>query len=836
MSFQNRSIYFTDNQNPDTYSLENQLAEHLEFRLAKDKITVTPQDTYTALALSIRDRMVRRWLRTQQQYIKKNVKKVYYLSLEYLMGRLLGNALTNLGFYDECKRLLDDIGYDLEDIRQVEKDMGLGNGGLGRLAACFLDSMATEELPAFGYGIRYEYGIFDQEFENGWQVERPDNWLSYGCPWEIIRPEHTYRVKFGGKPVTYTAKSGKVKFDWIDTHDVLAVAYDIPVPGYNNNTVNNLRLWQAKSTNEFSFKDFNQGNYVKAVESKNLSENISKVLYPNDTMKHGKELRLQQQYFFVSATLQDIIRKFKITNPDFSNFYEKNVIHLNDTHPAVAIPELMRIFMDDYDMGWDEAWHICKNTFAYTNHTVLSEALEKWPSSIFEEMLPRHLQIIYEINRRYLEGAKYFFKNDFEKMRNVSIFEEGGEKQIRMSNLSIIGSFSVNGVAALHTDIIKKRIFSDFYEYEPHKFNNKTNGITQRRWLKKSNPFLSDLVSKTIGEDWVKDLSGMKQLEQYAKDSEFQRAFLDAKWENKKILIKLIEENYYTRINPNSMFDSQVKRIHEYKRQLLNVLHVIHLYNKIKDNPNADIVPRTVIFGGKSAPGYTTAKLIIKLINSISGVINNDPDVGDKLKVLFLKNYSVSLAERIIPATDLSEQISTAGYEASGTGNMKFQLNGALTIGTLDGANVEMKEEVGDDNIFIFGMNADEVVKLKANGYNPRKYYEENEDLKRVLDMINSNYFCTYEPDIFRPIFDMLVNNGDQYCLLADYQEYIDMQKKVAAEFIDTSKWVEKAILNVARSGKFSSDRTIRQYAKEIWNVGSCPIPKANGNGNGNGH
>lgn len=813
------SIFFTDSQDPDTYSLENQLAEHLEFRLAKDKITVTSLDTYKALALSVRDRMIRRWLRTQHEYVMKDVKKVYYLSLEYLMGRLLGNALINLGFYEKCRRIMKDIGYDLDDILEIENDMGLGNGGLGRLAACFLDSMATCELPAFGYGIRYEYGIFRQKIENGYQVEKPDNWLSYGNPWEIMRPELTYRIKFYGRETQKYDINGNSRYDWIESEDVYAVAYDIPIPGYRNNTVNNLRLWKAKSTDEFDFSDFNKGDYIGAVENKNVSENISKVLYPNDNVASGKELRLKQQYFFVSATLQDIIRKFKINNNDFSLFAEKNAIHLNDTHPSVAIPELMRLLMDNEGLGWDESWEITRNTFAYTNHTVMSEALEKWSLPLFSRLLPRHLQIVFEINHRFLNTVKNYFYNDNDKIRKMSIIEEGDEKKIRMANLSIIGSHSVNGVAALHTEILKKDIFKEFNEYQPDKFNNKTNGISQRRWLKGANPLLSDIIDETIGDGWVTNLDRLQELLNFKDDSSFMDKFMYAKSYNKRTLIKYIENKYDVRINPDSIFDVQIKRMHEYKRQLLNVLHVITRYNRIKTNPGDDFIPRTVLFAGKAAPGYYMSKLIIKLINSVASVVNNDPTIGDRLKVLFLENYSVTLAERIIPASDLSEQISTAGFEASGTGNMKFQLNGAVTIGTLDGANIEIMQEVGPENIFIFGLNSEEVVNLKSNGYNPWDYYQKNDELKQVLEMIRRNYFDPYDTDLFKPIYDTLMNQGDHYCLLADYEAYIHKQEEVGRTFIDKNKWATMSLYNVAKSGFFSSDRTIRQYAEEIWKV-----------------
>ncbi len=826
MSFKNDSIYFTDSQDPESYSLENQLAEHLEFRLAKDKITITPKDTYHALALSVRDRMIRRWIRTQHQYIVQDAKKVFYLSMEYLMGRLLGNALINLDFYNKCFDIMNDLGYNLQDIRNVEGDMGLGNGGLGRLAACFLDSMATMELPAFGYGIRYEYGIFQQEIENGYQVEKPDNWLRYGNPWEIMRPEHTYKVQMHGKVHSYKDHEGKLRFQWIDTTDVLAVAYDIPIPGYKNNTVNNLRLWQAKSTNAFNLSYFNRGDYMKAVEEKNYSETISKVLYPNDMVASGKELRLQQQYFFVSATLQDIIRKHLINHKDFSNFHEKNAIHLNDTHPAIAILELMRLFMDVYGMDWTESWEICKRTFAYTNHTVLSEALELWEVSLFENLFPRHIQILYEINYRFLDKVRMHYYNDLKKIRSMSIFEESPEKKIRMANLCIIGSHSVNGVAGLHTEILKHKLFSDFYDYEPEKFRNITNGITQRRWLKKANPFLAELITDAIGDRWVLDLSELKKLEKHAEHLSFAENWESAKWANKMNLIRYIETRHSVKINPESMFDAHVKRIHEYKRQLLKALHIIYMYNMLKDDPTRDFTPRTMIFAGKAAPGYKIAKLIIKLINSIADVVNNDPAIGNNLKVVFLENYSVSLAELIIPATELSEQISTAGYEASGTGNMKFQLNGALTIGTLDGANIEIRDEVGEENIFIFGHTEKEIDELGSNGYNSHDIYMNNPDLKRALDMIKDNYFNPYEPGIFQPIFDMLVNRGDQYFLLADFDGFVEKQEEVSKLYLNRKKWTKMSILNTARAGKFSSDRSIREYAENIWGVKSVHIER----------
>jgi len=812
------SIFFTDTETPASYSLSNQFAENLEFRLIKDRITATGSDAYFALSLAIRDRLVRKWLRTQHQYFQKDVKRVYYLSLEYLMGRILGNSLINMDYYEECYKILKEDGYSLEEIREIEHDMGLGNGGLGRLAACYLDSMATLELPAFGYGIRYEYGIFNQVIEKGYQAEYPDSWLQNGNPWDIFRRDLEYRVKFYGTASKIQNPDGTFKFEWVDTEDVLAVGYDIPVPGYKNNTVNNLRLWQAKACSDFSFKDFNAGDYVAAVATKTDSETISKVLYPNDSYVEGKFLRLKQQYFFVSATLQDIIRKYKINHKTFDEFADKNTIQLNDTHPVVAIPELMRILIDQEGLSWDKAWKITNKTFAYTNHTVVPEALEEWSLSLFEELLPRHIQIVYEINRRFIEDVKKNYTADLNILSGLSIINESGGKSVRMANLAIVSSYAVNGVAALHTEILKTRIFSHFHKIYPGKFINITNGITPRRWLKTANPFLSKIISDRIGENWVYDLYDLRKLEEFVNDPDFREEFRNARWLNKKLLIYLIEENNGIKINPESMFDVQIKRFHEYKRQLLNVLHIITLYNRIKDSPKIEMVPRTIIFAGKAAPAYQMAKLIIKLINSVADVVNNDPDVGDKLKVVFIPNYSVTLAEKIIPAADLSEQISMAGLEASGTGNMKFTLNGALTIGTMDGANIEIREEVGEENIFIFGLLADEVVKLKSSGYNPRTYYESNSMLKKVIDMIASDFFNKNEPGIFKSIVDGLLG-VDFYCLLADYKAYIDAQDKVSKLYLNIDEWTKMTILNVARVGKFSSDRSIKEYAEKIWKV-----------------
>jgi starch phosphorylase len=816
-------VFFTDKEDSKSFSISNQFAEHLEFTLVRDRYTVTGDDAYYALSLAIRDRLVRKWIRTQRVYQDKGVKRVYYLSLEYLMGRLLGNALINLDFYQECFEILKKDGYSLEDIIEFEPDMGLGNGGLGRLAACYLDSMATLQLPAFGYGIRYEYGIFKQEIEDGYQVEYADNWLSKGNPWDILRRDLVYRVKFYGKSVERQNQDGTFYFEWIDTEDVLAVAYDVPVPGYGNDTVNNLRLWHAKAASDFEFSEFNKGDYVEAVAKKNDSETISKVLYPNDTYVEGKFLRLRQQYFFVSATLQDIIRKYKIDHDNYDEFAEKNCIQLNDTHPVIAIPELMRILIDNEGHSWDEAWAITSKTFAYTNHTVVPEALEEWAEPIFGELLPRHLQIVYEINRRFLEEVKKKYTTDVSILNKISIISSGNEKRIRMANLAIVGSFAINGVAALHTEILKSRIFPHFNKIYPKKFINITNGITPRRWLRYANPALSSLISDKIGKEWIRDLSKLRKIEKFIDDKQFIESWQNVKWLNKKLLIDYIETENNIKVNSDSIFDVQIKRFHEYKRQLLNVFHIITLYNRIKANPKTKMVPRTVIFGGKAAPAYFAAKMVIKLINAVADVVNNDPEVGDKLKVLFLKNYSVTLAEKIIPASDLSEQISVAGLEASGTGNMKFALNGALTIGTMDGANVEIREEVGEDNIFIFGLLADEVVKLKSNNYNPKIYYEKNIALKQVVDMISTNYFNPKEPGIFDDMIRGLMN-VDYYCLFADYQSYIDTQDKVAKLYLDQTEWTKKSIYNVARVRKFSSDRSVEEYMKKIWKVNPVKI------------
>lgn len=778
------------------------------------------------VALAIRDRLINKWIETQQAYYKQDVKRVYYLSLEFLIGRTLGNSLINLDLLDSTYQAMHDLGHEMEMLRDIEFDAGLGNGGLGRLAACFMDSLATLEIPAYGYGIRYEYGIFFQRIIDGYQVETADNWLRYGNIWEIERPEFLYMVRFYGRVEQHYDEHRNLRHTWVDTRDIAAVAFDTPIPGYANNTVNTMRLWSAKSTREFDLEYFNHGDYERAVSDKAQTETISKVLYPNDNVFEGKELRLKQEYFFVSATIQDIIRRYKKShNPAerFRDFSDKVAIHLNDTHPAIGISELMRILVDLEGIGWDSAWDITVRTFGYTNHTVLPEALEKWPVSLFERVLPRHIQIIYEINRRFLEDVNVRFPNDLGRLGRMSIIEEGEEKRVRMAHLSIVGSHSVNGVSALHSEILRKGLFRDFNDMWPEKFNNKTNGITQRRWLKLCNPHLAALITDRIGEEWATDLYELKKLEPFSKDRRFLKQWQEIKALNKKRLAAYISDKIRIEVNPDSLFDCHAKRMHEYKRQLLNILHVVALYNRIKARPSDDIVPRTILFAGKAAPGYHVAKLMIKLINSIAEVINNDRYINDLLKVVFISNYSVSMAEMIMPAADLSEQISTAGTEASGTGNMKFALNGALTIGTLDGANIEIMQEVGRDNIFIFGHTAKEIEALRRDGYDPLYYYENNPELKLAIDMIAGGFFSRTNPQLFRPVVDGILHN-DQYMVLADFAAYIACQEKVSQTYKKPDTWAVKSIMNVANMGFFSADRTIREYAEEIWGVKRLPI------------
>ncbi|MBN1959974.1 MAG: glycogen/starch/alpha-glucan phosphorylase [Deltaproteobacteria bacterium] len=802
----------------DADLLRRAFAEHLQFSQGKDEHTATALDRFFAVAFTVRDRLMNRWIETQQAYYRADAKRIYYLSLEFLMGRALTNNLINLGMYDTMRHSLEDLGIDFEEIIDQEIDAGLGNGGLGRLAACFLDSMATLSLPAYGYGIRYEFGIFDQNIVDGFQVERPEAWLRFGCPWEVGRPEYQVPVHFNGHTERQLI-NGKEKVIWIPSRTVLGMPYDIPVAGYRNDTVNTLRLWRARASEELDLADFNAGDYLAAVEDKNLSENISKVLYPNDLTVFGKELRLQQQYFFVACSIADIVRRYLKTYDNFSKFTDKVAIQLNDTHPAIAIVELMRVLIDENNIPWEHAWKITQGTFGYTNHTLLPEALEKWSVDLFGRVLPRHLEIIYKINQRFLDEVHIKYPNDNSKTWRLSLIEETPVKQVRMAHLAVIGSHSINGVAKLHTDLLKRDLFADFYELWPKRFNSKTNGVTLRRWLLASNPKLASLITECIDGNWIFDASELRHLEPMANDSSFRQKFDEIKRENKKALAQIILDDTGVKVDPDSMFDVQIKRMHEYKRQLLNVFHVITLYHRLKNGSIKNMVPRTVIFGGKAAPGYLMAKNIIKLINSVADVINNDPDINNVLKVIFLKNYRVSLAERMFPASELSEQISTAGKEASGTGNMKFALNGALTIGTLDGANVEIRDEVGAENFFLFGLTVEEVKALRQQGYNPNDYYQQNLELKAVIDSIQRGDFSLYEPQLFRPIIDSLLHAGDFYMLLADYESYIACQEHVNEVYRDRTLWNKMAILNVARTGYFSSDRTIQQYADEIWHV-----------------
>uniref|UniRef100_A0A8C1PTZ5 Alpha-1,4 glucan phosphorylase n=1 Tax=Cyprinus carpio TaxID=7962 RepID=A0A8C1PTZ5_CYPCA len=793
---------------------------HLHFTLVKDRNVATPRDYYFALAHTVRDHLVGRWIRTQQFYYEADPKRVYYLSLEFYMGRALQNTMINLGLQNACDEAIYQLGLDMEDLEEMEEDAGLGNGGLGRLAACFLDSMATLGLAAYGYGIRYEYGIFNQKIKDGWQFEEADDWLRYGNPWEKARPEFMLPVHFYGRVEEEDGKEPK----WVNSQVVLAMPYDTPIPGYMNNTVNTMRLWSARAPNDFNLRDFNVGDYIQAVLDRNLAENISRVLYPNDNFFEGKELRLKQEYFVVAATLQDVIRCFKTSKRNcsgplsFDSFPDKVAIQLNDTHPAMAIPELMRIFVDIEKLDWDTAWNITKQTFAYTNHTVLPEALERWPVELMERLLPRHLQIIYRINQIHLDHIASLFPDDMDRIRRMSLIEEEGGKRVNMAHLCIVGSHKVNGVAEIHSDIIKRDVFRDFSELEPEKFQNKTNGITPRRWLLLCNPGLADLIAEAIGEDYVKDLNHLQKLNDLVDYDTFIRDVAKVKQDNKLKFAQYLEKVYNVDINPASMFDVHVKRIHEYKRQLLNCLHVITMYNRIKRGPIKPFVPRTVIIGGKAAPGYHMAKMIIKLITSVADVVNNDPVIGRKLKVIYLENYRVSLAEKVIPATDLSEQISTAGTEASGTGNMKFMLNGALTIGTMDGANVEMAEEAGEENLFIFGMRVEDVAEMDKEGYDALQYYESLPELKQAVDQIKSGYFSPKQPEMFSDIINMLFHH-DRFKVFADYESYVKCQERVSALYKDQREWTRVVIKNIAASGKFSSDRSIKEYATEIWGV-----------------
>lgn len=792
---------------------------NLTCTLAKDKYTATKRDDFTALAITIRDRLVKRWIATQECYHNENKKRVYYLSLEFLIGRLLSNNILNIGVWKQAKKALEDLKLDIEDLREQELDAGLGNGGLGRLAACFLDSMATIGIPAHGYGIKYEYGIFNQKIIDGYQVERPDEWLKFGNPWEFARPEYAVKVKFYGNVEQHKDKNGDPLTQWVNSRDVLAVPFDIPVPGYNNGIVNTLRLWSAKSTEEFDFDYFNHGDYEEAVTNRIFSENISKVLYPNDNVSQGRELRLKQEYFFTAASISDILRRFKQENSDLKKLPDKVAIQLNDTHPTLAILELMRILMDTEKLDWESALDIVVRVFAYTNHTVMPEALEHWSVERFENLLPRHMQIVYEMNQRFLNEVSKKFPNDSERLQRMSIIQESERKQIRMAHICIAASHSINGVSELHTNLLKNKLFKDFYEMFPERFNNKTNGITQRRWLLKANKRLSDLISENIGDKWTTDLYDLKRLLPFKDNAAFIKKWQQVKLENKRSLSDYVRKNNSVLINPNSLFDVHIKRIHEYKRQLLFTFYAISQYLKVKNDPNVTFLPRTFISAGKAAPGYFMAKLIIKFMNNAAGIINNDKTVSEKMKFVFLENYRVSLAEKIFPASDLSEQIATAGTEASGTGCMKFMINSTLTIGTYDGANIEMSEEVGPENIFIFGLKADEVMLLRERGYHPKEYIERSKMLKEIIHLIETDFFSPHEKGIFQPIVQSLVSE-DPYFICADFDLYIAKQEEASNLYRNYTEWTKKAIINVANSGKFSSDRTIKEYARDIWGVG----------------
>jgi len=802
--------------------LEKSLIYHIKYTRGKTPGQASGEDIFHAIALAVRELIIDRMLATSRRYDSRDAKRIYYLSMEFLVGRSLRDNLYNLGIYELCCEALKKMHYDPDDIFDVEPDPALGNGGLGRLAACFLDSMATLGIPGFGYGINYEFGLFRQVIENGYQTERPDQWLSHESPWLIERPENRCIVPLYGHVEKGKDKRGNYRQLWKGWKFIVGVPYDLPIVGYEGRTVNFLRLFSARSSNEFDIEIFNRGDYMKAVEQKMVSELISKVLYPSDSIDKGKELRLVQEYFLVACGLRDIVRKYLEKHDHFGRFSSKVSIQLNDTHPALAIAELMRILVDERNIHWQKAWRITTSTFSYTNHTLLPEALEKWPVGIMERVLPRHLGIIYEINDRFLRKVKRTWPGDPDRLRRMSIIDENDSRYVRMAHLSIIGSKSVNGVAALHSDLLKKNVVPDFYELWPYKFNNKTNGISQRRWLQDSNPGLSSLIIEKIGNGWIKDLYELGKIEAFKDDEDFRHRFHQIKIENKEILARIIADKSGVVVNPYSLFDVQVKRIHEYKRQLLNIMHIIHEYISITEDGKVPDVQKTYIFAGKAAPDYWAAKQIIKLINNVGKVINNDSRVKNFIKVVFIPDYKVSLAERIIPAADISEQISTAGKEASGTGNMKFALNGALTIGTLDGANIEIKEEVGDENIFIFGLTAGEIEELRNNGgYNPRDYYNSKETIRRVMDLFKSNIFCPQEHGLFKWIFDALVDGGDTYFHLADLESYIDTHEGVKSDFENTEKWLEKAILNVSRMGKFSSDRTIREYAEDIWDMGT---------------
>ena len=799
----------------DKEKFKKELESNVRMLFRRKLEEATPQQIYQAVAYSVKDDIIDNWIETHKAYEKQDKKMVYYMSMEFLMGRALGNNMINLLCYDDVRETLEELGLDLNLIEDQEPDAALGNGGLGRLAACFLDSLATLGYPAYGCGIRYRYGMFKQKIENGYQVEVPDNWLKYGNPFEIKRDEYAVEVKFGGY-VDVEMHNGRQKFVQKGYQSVRAVPYDMPIVGYGNHIVNTLRIWDAEAINNFNLDSFDKGEYQKAVEQENLARTICEVLYPNDNHMAGKELRLKQQYFFISASVQRAIAKYKETHDDIRKFHEKVTFQLNDTHPTVAVAELMRILVDEEGLEWDEAWEITRKTCAYTNHTIMAEALEKWPIELFSRLLPRVYQIVEEINRRFVIEIQNKYPGDQEKIRKMAILYDG---QVRMAHLAIAGSYSVNGVARLHTDILKKRELKDFYEMMPEKFNNKTNGITQRRFLLHGNPLLASWVTDKIGDDWITDLDHLKHLKVYVDDEKCQQEFMNIKYQNKVRLAKYIKEHNGIDVDPRSIFDCQVKRLHEYKRQLMNILHVMYLYNEIKAHPDMDIVPRTFIFGAKAAAGYYTAKLTIKLINAVADKINNDLSINGKIKVVFIEDYRVSNAELIFAAADVSEQISTASKEASGTGNMKFMLNGALTLGTMDGANVEIVEEVGKENAFIFGLSADQVMEYEKNGnYNPRDVYNNNQDVRQILTQLVNGFYSPENPELFRALYDALLEK-DTYFTLLDFDSYKEAHNRIDAAYRDEQHWARTAMLQTASAGKFSSDRTIEEYAKEMWHL-----------------
>ncbi len=810
----------------DQNTIDEDFLRYYNRTLGRDKQHCTNHYLYEALAYTVRDRLMERWKNTRFAHEESNARRTCYLSLEFLMGRALGNAMLNLGITNEVLGVLYDYGIDLEEVADAEHDAGLGNGGLGRLAACFLDSCATLQLPVLGYGLRYEYGMFRQELINGYQLEEPDHWLRDGNPWEFERPEFTQRIHFGGRTEFYDDDQGQRRVRWVATHDVLAVPYDIPIPGYGNDTVNSLRLWKATATDEFDMDDFNAGDYAQAVESKNDAEHITMVLYPNDSSENGKELRLRQQYLLASASLKDVLRRWILLNGEnFDMLSDKHCFQLNDTHPSIAVAELMRLLVDEHRIEWDRAWRLVTSAVAYTNHTLLPEALEKWPVYMFKNLLPRLLEIIYEINARFLAVVSRRWPGDNDRLRRMSIIEEGEIRMVRMAHLAIVGSFSVNGVAELHSRLLKEGLFQDFYELWPKKFNNKTNGVTQRRWLSLCNPGLNKLIAEHLGYSWITDLDQLRKLAPLAEDAGFRQRWREIKLENKRRLAALVESECGVKFNCDSLFDVQVKRIHEYKRQLLNALHVIHLYNRIKRGDTENWTNRCVLIGGKAAPGYEMAKLIVKLVSNIARVVNEDAAVGDQLKVVFLPNYRVSNMEIICTGADLSEQISTAGKEASGTGNMKFMLNGAVTIGTFDGANIEILEEVGDDNFFLFGLTAAQVKETQRD-YRPWEIIAADEDLHAVMSLLKSGHFSQFEKNLFAPILASITSAQDPWLTAADFRSFVDAQERVAAAFRDTERWTAMSIMNTANSGKFSTDRTMREYNEDIWRLTpTAPLP-----------